>query len=573
MNRSLKEYCNGGRNLTVSSQHRRGHSLSGISREADENLDLFSRSRRSVSVASSDESDVSLKLGKLSVGSAKVARSGLDDLLSSTEGGKNDYDWLLTPPETPLFPSSEGQEFQPTIAASRTRSAARSASTTKTSRPSPVQSENKLFSRPARSSSLTRSSISSIQHSTYSSSRSSSILNTSSASVSSYIRPSSPITRSSSAARPSTPSARTTTSRPSTPSKARSAPTLSSTDKPRLSQSSRPSTPSSRPQITANLMSHANLSNSRPSTPTRRSIISASSTASNVVASAGRVLSNGRNQTSSSRPSSPSPRIRPQQPVIPPDFPLDTPPNLRTTLPDRPISAGRSRPGAAVTAKVYVETQGSVNLPRSPSSSIVTRGRFVEPQGKGRLHANGLSPDLAEPRKSISVPESPGRKPVKASTITESMGFGRTISKKSLDMAIRHMDIRNGPGSTRPLPGTILYPQSIRSTGSKTQPAHASSMQSSLESNGSLSVGNNGYISECAKSANGSLDNGSIEHNNRLFGRVSEVDIFESSRYDAMLLKEDSKNTSWLHSMDDKSDQGPIFDNGFEPLPEPFRLS
>lgn len=36
---------------------------------------------------------VSVKLGRLSVGSAKLARSGMDDLLSSTEGGKHDYDW------------------------------------------------------------------------------------------------------------------------------------------------------------------------------------------------------------------------------------------------------------------------------------------------------------------------------------------------------------------------------------------------------------------------------------------------------------------------------------------------
>ena len=38
---------------------------------------------------------VSVKLGRLSVGSAKVSRSGIDDLLSSTDGGKHDYDWLV----------------------------------------------------------------------------------------------------------------------------------------------------------------------------------------------------------------------------------------------------------------------------------------------------------------------------------------------------------------------------------------------------------------------------------------------------------------------------------------------
>lgn len=63
----------------------------------------------------------------------------------------------------------------------------------------------------------------------------------------------------------------------------------------------------------------------------------------------------------------------------------------------------------------------------------------------------------------------------------------------------------------------------------------------------------------------------SIQHNRTLYsGKVAEADMYESSRYDAMLLKEDSKNTSWLHSTDENNDQGPLFDNGFEPLPEPF---
>jgi len=57
----------------------------------------------------------------------------------------------------------------------------------------------------------------------------------------------------------------------------------------------------------------------------------------------------------------------------------------------------------------------------------------------------------------------------------------------------------------------------------------------------------------------------------RYSANLSDVDIYESSRYDAILL-EDLKNTNWLHSIDDKSDQGPFFDNGSESLPEPFGL-
>lgn len=309
------------------------------------------------------------------------------------------------------------------------------------------QSENNNQSRPARSNSVTRSSVSTshsqTHYSTYSSNRSSSILNTSSASVSSYIRPSSPIARSqSSATRPSTPSSRQTPSRPSTPSKPRTP-----AEKNRPSQSSRPSTPTSRPHIPANLHSPSappTRTLSRPSTPTRRNSMPSPSPTTSSLTSAGRVSLNGRNSAPVSRPSSPSPRPRPPpQPVVPPDFPLETPPNLRTTLPDRPVSAGRSRPGAA-TLKANSETQASVNISRRHSSPLVSRGRLTDPAaGKSRgynANANGHHADVPEPRKLPHAPEVAGRKSVKASaTATDNSGFGRTISKKSLDMAIKHM--------------------------------------------------------------------------------------------------------------------------------------
>ncbi|XP_050213289.1 uncharacterized protein LOC126664782 [Mercurialis annua] len=547
--------------------HRRGNSLNGLSssRETttDENLDLFSKNRRSLSVASSDESsDVSVRLGRLSIGSAKPLKSGIDDLLSSTDGGKHDYDWLLTPPGTPLFPSSDGGDSQPMPVAPRSSSLSRSASTTKGSRLSVSQSESYHSARPARSSSVSRSSISTSQYNTYSSNKSSTILNSSSASVSSYTRPSSPITRSPSIARPSTSSSRPTASRSSTPSRVRPAPTSSLVDKNRPSPSSRPSTPSSRTQIPANSSSTSARSNSRPSTPTRRNPVSAASPTLGSSTSAGRITSNGRISAPSSRPSSPSPRIRPlQQPVVPPDFSLDTPPNLRTTLPDRPLSAGRSRPSPSVTMKGSPETTSPANVPRRHSSPIVSRGRLAEAPGKSRVHSNGHVADLNQPRKVSHVSDSGMRKPAKPSAnTTDSNGFGRTISKKSLDMAIRHMDIRNGNGSARALSNTSLFPQSIR-------PATKTQSVRSMHSPESIS---NGEMLENGHHMSRPVEYGNEVNDGRYFAKLSEVDIYESSRYDAILLKEDLKNTNWLHSIDDKSDQGSIFDNGFEPLPEPF---
>ncbi|KAK4775908.1 hypothetical protein SAY87_023869 [Trapa incisa] len=576
MSRNGRDYLLAGRNFPPGSMnYGRGHSLTtgtASSRDADENLDLFSRNRRSISVASSEESSdaSSMKLGRLSVGSTKVARSGLEDLLSTTEGGKHDYDWLLTPPGTPLFASSDGSESQPTTVVPRSRPMARSSSTIKASRLSVSHSESNHTSRPARSSSVTRSSIVTPQFSSYSSNRSTSILNTSSASVSSYIRPSSPITRSSSTARPSTPSARPSTSRPSTPSRVRTAPTSPSIEKPRVSQSSRPSTPSSRPQIPANFNSPASRSSSRPSTPTRRnSAPSLSQPAAVSSVSVGRTLSTSRTTAPSSRPSSPGPRIRPPpQPIVPPDFPLETPPNLRTTLPDRPLSAGRSRPVPSATPKGISEPFGAAaNMPRRQSSPIVTRGRLPVPEPTARGRVQSHVADFPENRKAPHSPELGMKKPTKTVS-PDNTGFGRSISKKSLDMAIRHMDIRNGTGSVRSLSNATLFPQSVRSSVSKTQPARSLST-SYISGNGNLHR-SNGALSENGSFTIRPPEKVAMPGNGNYSARVTEMDIYQSSRYDAILLKEDLKNMNWLHSVDGKSDQGPIFDNGFEHLPEPF---
>ena len=64
--------------------------------------------------------------------------------------------------------------------------------------------------------------------------------------------------------------------------------------------------------------------------------------------------------------------------------------------------------------------------------------------------------------------------------------------------------------------------------------------------------------------------NGNLNNGRSLSCKIMDVDSYESCRYDAILLKEDLKNTNWLHSAEEKKDEGPLFDNGFESLPEPF---
>ncbi|KAF6143005.1 hypothetical protein GIB67_041073 [Kingdonia uniflora] len=542
----------------------------------DEKLDLFSRNRRSLSLASSDDSDnVSMKwgLGRLSLGSIKLSSntsSNMDDLLFSADGGKNDYDWLLTPPGTPLL--SEASEPQTNLGAPRSSSFSRSVSTTKASRLSVSQSENNQTSRPARSSSVTRPSISTVNYNTYSSNsyRSpSSILNTSSASITSLIRPSTPGARSNltSTTRPSPPSARSVSSRPSTPVKSRPNLTSSSGEKTRGSLNARPSTPTSRPLVPANMNFPSSRSNSQPSTPTRRNPTQGTAAITSRPASVGRVVTNGRVVTSTSRGTSPSPRARgPAQPVVPPDFPLNTPPNLRTTLPDRPVSAGRSRSSAPGTVKGASESTGPINR-RQSSSPIVTRGRVPEVSGKGRSHANGQGNGTAEYQRTPPSSESTMRRPAKPATATESTGFGRTISKKSLDMALRHMDIRNGSGCIRPLSGSNLFPQSIRSGNSKGQLTRSSNSPVSVSSNGGSPTSSTIAILENGSYNDRYLDGSTEEDHCRLSAKLVGQDIYESTRYDAIMLKEDLKNTNWLHSLDD---QDLVFDHRFEPLPELF---
>ncbi|CAI9761117.1 unnamed protein product [Fraxinus pennsylvanica] len=77
--------------------------------------------------------DISEKLGRLSIELAKQGRSGLDDLLLSTDGGKHDYDWLLTPLGTPLVPPLDINESRSTLVAPRSSPSIRSTSTMKAS--------------------------------------------------------------------------------------------------------------------------------------------------------------------------------------------------------------------------------------------------------------------------------------------------------------------------------------------------------------------------------------------------------------------------------------------------------
>ncbi|KAJ6844317.1 mucin-5AC-like [Iris pallida] len=628
MNRFAVESIAAGRRVSTGSHQLR---RDRISADGDEALDLFSRTRSSTGsgggpispAAGSDGHNEAIRLERISVGAARTGRGGMDDLLNA-EIGKHDYDWLLTPPETPLFPSSvakESDKQSPVSSTPRGRTTARSVSNTRPSRLSTSQTENGHSTRPVRSSSVTRPSVSNnYSSSSFSNNNRTAMLNTSSASVTSS-RPSTPGSRSTSGrtstisttARSSTTS---TTARPSitstivrsstasrpiasrlpTPTRTRPIPTISGDRVTRPSNNSRPSTPtSSRPQTPSNPKPNLNpRPSSRPSTPTRRPTTPAAPSGGGRYPSVGRIpAANSRNQAAPpSRPSSPGPRPsspgpRPRAPVRPidlPDFPNDVPPNLRTKLPERPASAGRTRPGMALTLRANPNSEAvAPPAAAAPASStrrnylpVVSRSRFPEnpPKTANKLHSSN-GHEAAHEIQKPAASDGGVRRPTKPTSATESTGFGRTISKKSLDMALRHMDIRQGMGGIR---ASSLFPQSIRSTTPKGRPARKSDPVVPLASD-ELAVENgscNGTFSpaySAAASENGDFAVAKSPDRDSTATRESEVDIQGSSRYDAFMLKEeDSENMSWLHSVEDKSNQSPVFDHRFEPLPEPFGL-
>ncbi|KAG8068311.1 hypothetical protein GUJ93_ZPchr0005g15364 [Zizania palustris] len=561
-----------------------------------------------------------IRLGGVARGrslSDKVGLPEMEDLLGS-EIGKNDYDWLLTPPGTPRVPALEIVEKTSSSNILPKRSATRSSSTTRASRLSVSQTENghsTAPTRPARSNSVTRPSI---QSTLMSSTNRTSVLNTSISSVSS--RPTTPSRRTSTVVAPNnqfqlhaldSAAAKTTStqnSRPSTPnSRSRILSNSSSGAIPAMSRSSasmgtipatsRPGSSSSNvpgisraTSLSSSTVPSMSRSSSRSSTPTRQPAVRSSAPAVGRSPSVGRSSSissltsnnrpasnGGRNSAPSSapssRPSSPSPR--PRAPVRPhdiPDFPNETPPNLRTKLPERPISAGRSRPSMTLGVRSATNTEPSAaSAPvKKVSVPAMSRSNFSDAPSKTPTLTNGRQNRQTE-RSTVDSQPTKVSRPV---TGTDN-GFGMTMSKKSLDMAIRHMDIRQNLGGIR---GASLFPHSIRSTAGKVRPARVSDSGHTISNrdrhyavdngsiNGHLSGDSNGALSRNGGSSTDSPDRGSIGTKEML----SELDMYGSSRYEAMLLREDTRNTSWLHGFDDKPDQSPLFDHRFEPLPEPF---
>ncbi|KAK8531765.1 hypothetical protein V6N12_053228 [Hibiscus sabdariffa] len=303
--------------------------------------------------------------------------------------------------------------------------------------------------------------------------------------------------------------------------------TASSATKPAVSSRSstptrstaRSSTPTARPSIPSSKpISRAATPTRRPTTPSSAPNISAPPIKSSP--SVTKPTHAASRNSVPSRGASPTVKSRPWKPSEMPGYSLDAPPNLRTTLPDRPLSATRGRPGAPSSRSSSVEP-GPTGRPRRQSCSP-SRGRL--PNG-AMLHVSGSSvPAVSRGYSKVSDNLSPvviGNKMVERvinmrklvppkqdnkhsphsnlsgkSASPDSSGFGRSLSKKSLDMAIRHMDIRRSiPGNLRPLmtniPASSLY--SVRSGPARGRTISVLDSPLATSSNASSELSVNGY--------------------------------------------------------------------------------
>ncbi|PON51173.1 flocculation FLO11-like protein [Parasponia andersonii] len=432
-------------------------------------------------------------------------KSRVEEFLNS-ENEKSDYDWLLTPPGTPLLPSVEmgsqktatSQVEFPTSRPTALRSRPANIQVEPTSRRN-IASKNPTLSSESKSFTNGNRRPSSSEEPKTATRRSATPAG----------RPTLPSTTKPS--RSTTPNSRS--SLPS--SKLVAPPVRSSTPTRSLARSS---TPTARPSLPVSK------STSRSATPNHQQ--STSSSVPGISAPVARASSASKLRPTSSKSSvpsrGPSPTVKSRPWILSemPGFSLDAPANLKTSLPERPASASRGRPVAPIvkSSSTVTGTNGRVRQPscspsrgRASHSSVTSNGNSYRAMSKSRCSdSDEVSPvvigtqmvervvnmrKLAPPKRENdhSAHNYSGGKS------SDSSGFGRSLSKKSLDMALRHMDIRRSMqgGSLRPLvtsiPASSMY--SIRSGPTKSRTISNSNSPLATSSNASseLSV-NNAYV-------------------------------------------------------------------------------
>lgn len=507
--------CSPGRELRADT-HKRGNSFESglIFRDKDEDLALFNEMQTKESdnflLKSTDdfEDSFSTKLRYFSdykLGISVPVRGESSDLLNA-DGEKNDYDWLLTPPDTPLFPSLDDEhETPPVNIVQRGRPRSQPISISRSSTMEKSYRSSRGSASPHRLSPSPRSGISTIQ----SRGRQSSAPHSS---PTSSVRHASP------------------------------------------SPSRRPSPSPSKPSTPA----------PRSSTPTPRRL----STGSSSTASSSRVR--GTSPVTTSRGNSASPKVRAWQSNIP-GFSSDVPPNLRTSLADRPASYVRgsspaSRNGRESSSKFSRQSMSPTACRSVSSSYSHDRDRFSS--SKGSVASSGDA-DL-DSLQSATVSSADRSTPRKVGAFSNSRALasskkpGRIISsssapKRSFDYAMRQMDHRKTPQNMfRPLlssvPSTTFYAGNA-SSGHRTMISRNSSVTTSSNTSSDQGTG----VAIGTEGSDHNQDDVASEYGKEPYPDVQD-DVFIFDRMD--VLNEDNRHDLLDGSQNignDDTDESPAF--------------
>ncbi|KAG9149575.1 hypothetical protein Leryth_021514 [Lithospermum erythrorhizon] len=410
--------------------HKRGRSLeSGMHfREKEDDLALFnevqSKETDNFLLQSNDDFDDLFGTRLRYFSDCKLAvsvpaRGESSDFLN-TDGDKNDYDWLITPPDTPLFPSLDDETPQVNLVSrgrprSQPRSISRSSTMEKSYQssrgsaspnrlsPSPRPAYGTYPSRGRPSSTSHAGSPPTLQHLTP--------LRRSSPSPNKYAAPSlSP----------------PPTCRNTTPSR-------------------RPSPPPNKPSIS--------VSRSATPIPRRRSTDCSTTVASS--------RTRGASPVKTSRGNSMSPKIKAWQSNIP-GFSSEVPPNLRTSLADRPASNMRGSSPASRTGLKSGRQSTSPSGSRSVSSSQShDRDQFIS-RGRGSIASSG--DDDVDSMLSISMSTSSAPKSISSSINDKAPAYSKrpnrivsqsSAPKRSSDVPLRKDQQKIPHNRFRPLLSSV----------------------------------------------------------------------------------------------------------------------
>ncbi|XP_019249591.1 PREDICTED: mucin-19-like isoform X2 [Nicotiana attenuata] len=507
-----------------------------VMREVDEDLAMFLEMRRTekemndqIPKHNSEEPDQQLgsevDFSLLSNGTSTEPAN--QDYLLNSENDKNDYDWLLSLPHTPSNPSLEVEEqnIAPRENATDSSSTAQDCKIeTNSSTTAPeskisieqdlAQPENSLEGPFSQSNSTGQPALSRSKNSCAGNGRPSSAGGKKATSTRSATPTGRPRISASKPSRASTPTSRATlpsvkpvasAGRSSTPTRA----------------APRSSTPTSRPSKPA-----ASKSASRSATPTRRpstpssipivSVSRVSGARSSLLTKTGTTTSK---KTAPSRGTSPTVKSRPLKPLETPSLSRDSSINSKTLVPKRPASASRGRP-TAPGARPSTTNSSSDGKPRRKSCSP-SRGRAANATilsnaitllSKSRGH--GYEKDDVNPvligtqmvervvnMRKLAPPKQDDNpyheNPSKKSLSRENSGFGRSFSKKSLDMALRHMDIRRSVNGT------------LRPVLTRVSSSSANGIRSSSTKNKTGSVSDSPLATSSTASSDPSINNSS----------------------------------------------------------------